>query len=154
MSRTAWILCSVLCLSLCSCAGKLKERGRFDFLLSQDGGASAAPPPGCVTDLFQKKCTGSTCHSAGSAQVDLVSPQVEQRLVGQSSSPTLLCKGRTYVRTDGSPSLLTDKLGSTPPCGAQMPLGGSLTTAERGCIDSWVQSVSSAAAGSGQDGGP
>jgi hypothetical protein len=95
----------------------------------------------CLSSLFKAKCNTSACHGAGAPQVDLVSSGVEARIVGQSSSDTALCMGRTLVATDGSASLLADKVSDPPPCGSKMPLVGSLTATERMCLTDWVSSV-------------
>jgi hypothetical protein len=138
-----------LCLG---CAGDLKDPERFAFVLERDAGdaqdsgnkADACTPPAatdCLTALFKAKCNTSACHGPGAPQVDLVSSGVEARLIGQPSSDTGMCSGMTLVATDGSASLLADKVSKTPPCGSQMPLGGMLTSDEATCLNAWVSSV-------------
>jgi hypothetical protein len=142
----------LLCLG---CAGDLRDPKRFDFLIrdagpkpGNDSGAAQASDagagaiPACATDLFKAKCGLSGCHGADQAQVDLVSAGVEGRLIDQPSSEMAACKGRTFVTTDGTPSLLLDKVSSQPPCGTKMPLGGSLTAGELSCMTDWVTAVS------------
>jgi hypothetical protein len=132
-------------LSCVGCAGDLKNPERFAFVLNRDAGnADACTPPtasDCLTALFNARCNTSACHGPGAPQVDLVSSGVEARLIGQPSSDTGMCTGRTLVATDGSASLLADKVSKTPPCGSQMPLGGMLTSAEATCLNAWVSSV-------------
>ena len=131
------------------CAGDLKDPERFAFVLERDAGdahdsGNACTPPAasdCLTALFKAKCNTSACHGPGAPQVDLVSSGVEARLIGQPSSDTGMCTGRTLVATDGSASLLADKVSKTPPCGSQMPLGGMLTSDEATCLNAWVSSV-------------
>jgi len=109
------------------------------------GGApgSDAMPFACVDALFKKACI--SCHSGdNNPQLDLDGERVEERLVGQASSQSGSCGGRTLVSTDGSPSLLLQKLSAAPPCGARMPVGPMLTNAEIECVTRWVDSVSSA----------
>jgi hypothetical protein len=152
-----------------SCAGDLSDPGRFAFLYDDAGpsggsgnggnggggsggssggsaGASGSmampdPAPMCVTALFKKTCGSPGCHAAGSPQVDLVSANVERRLVGKGATGTA-CKGKTLVAADGGDSLLMDKLSTSPPCGSPMPITGSLSDDERTCLMDWVSSVS------------
>ena len=110
------------------------------------GGAPIAPPggspppPACVVDVLAGRCAGLECHGPGALEVDLISPGVIARLVNRPSSPNLLCAGRTYIATDGSPSLLLDKLRSAPPCGSRMPLKGNLGAQQVDCLVDWVAS--------------
>jgi hypothetical protein len=145
--QCAWM---ILCLG---CAGDLRDPKRFDFLIrdagaktSDDTGtepsdAEAPAVPVCATDLFKAKCALSGCHGADMPQVglDLVSADLASRIVDQPSSDKSVCKGRTYVTTDGTPSLLLDKVSDQPSCGTKMPLGGSLTAAELTCMTDWLQ---------------
>jgi len=153
--QVVWVL---LCVG---CAGDLRDPGRFAFLYDTDGGASgsggssgtkdaggqmdasSAPPaaaPACVVSLFKMKCGSIGCHASGGTQVDLVSANVERRLVGKPSSNMLVCKGRTLVATDGD-SLLIDKITDPPPCGSPMPVTGSISDDERSCLTNWVSSL-------------
>lgn len=91
---------------------------------------------------FKDRCALSGCHNDGAAQVDLESDGVESRLIGKTASATGQCEDRIFVTTDGSPSLLVQKLEDSPPCGTKMPIGVSLSAAEIECINDWVESVS------------
>ena len=143
-------------LACLSCAGELKDPGRFKFLYDDDGGTQAnkdsgaddkdaaampAMTPSCVVTLFSKTCGQAGCHAKGSTQVDLASPDVASRLVDKPSSNSLLCKGRTLISTQGSDSLLIDKLSDDPPCGSTMPVGGTLSDKDRTCLTDWVSSL-------------
>jgi hypothetical protein len=99
------------------------------------------PPPACVVDVLTNRCSGLECHGPGTAEVDLISPGVAARLVDQPSSPNLLCAGRTLVATDGSPSLLLDKLRDATPCGSRMPTKGNLGAQSTDCLVAWVASL-------------
>jgi hypothetical protein len=142
--------CAWMVLAL-GCAGDLKDPKRFDFLLDRDSGAKPMPTPSdagnstaapvCATDLFNAKCNSSACHGAGAKQVDLVSADVAERLIDAPSSDTGMCKGRTLVTSDGTSSLLVDKLADPAACGTKMPLVGSLTAAEKTCLTDWVTAV-------------
>lgn len=145
-----WVLLFV------SCAGELKDPGRFKFLYDDDGGTQptkdagadeqdAAPmvaaAPSCVTTVFSKTCGDVGCHNKGSTQVDLVSPGVAERLVDKSHATSLLCKNKTLISSKGSDSLLIDKLSDDPPCGSPMPVGKTLSDTDRTCLTDWVSSL-------------
>lgn len=156
-ARHAALLGLLTGLSLASaCAGDLKSPNRFTKLLrasdagpqQQDGmtmssehdsGVPAAPA--CVTQAFRNSCGASDCHSKGTDQVDLVSDGVADRLVDQVAH-NVICKGRTLVATDGSASLLVQKLTEKqPPCGVSMPVNGTITASDKKCILDWVESI-------------
>lgn len=98
-------------------------------------------PPACVVSVFESRCAGLECHGPGAPEVDLISPGVSARLVDQPSSPSLFCANRTFVATDGSSSLLLDKLRDAPPCGSRMPLKGNLGAQQVECLVQWVASL-------------
>jgi hypothetical protein len=163
--KRGWQVVSMVALSWVGCAGDLKDPGRFAYLYDKDGSvadsgtssgmldgggskkdaatttSTPAAAPACVTALFKMKCGSIGCHASGGAQVDLVSANVERRLVGQTNSKSLECKGMTLVSPTGGDSLLIKKITSPPPCGSLMPVTGSLTDPERTCLTSWVSSV-------------
>jgi hypothetical protein len=151
------------------CGGDLRDPGRFAGLFEDDGGLTTGndaggtstrdaaskdtgttapiampidPAPTCVVDVL-KKCDSVACHGQGATMVNLVAAGVEKRLVDQPSSNASVaaCKGRTLVATDGSESLLLDKLSGTPPCGAAMPIGFELEDDEVECLTDWVESL-------------
>jgi hypothetical protein len=116
--------------------------------------ASTPPPPAdttaCVANIFSQKCGGVDCHGAGSKQLDLVSPGVRARLLSQPSLGGLPCAGRVYIATDGSPSLLLEKLDRAPVCGMPMPPSSALSKPASRCLTDWVLSLG----GSEFDAGP
>jgi hypothetical protein len=120
-----------------SCAGELEHPENFSFL--RGGGDGGGEPPACVTQYFADTC-GGACHGQDAALLDLVSPGVERRLVDQPSAADSVCGGRTLVATDGSESLLLQKL-TTVPCGSKMPFGGSASEAELACIRGWIDGL-------------
>jgi len=80
------------------------------------------------------------CHAAKLQQIDLASAGVEDRLIGQK--PTMgVCATRVLITTDGSPSLLTEKLMDSPSCGTKMPLLGMLSASDIACFTDWVNAV-------------
>jgi len=106
-----------------------------------DAGPPPIPVPPCVASIFEGRCAGSGCHDPGAPQVDLVSSGVVERLLERTASPQLYCAGRIYVTTDGSPSLLLEKLSDAPPCGSRMPLTGNLGNQHVRCLEDWVRSL-------------
>lgn len=135
-----------------ACAGDLSRPERFSFLLDggADGASSVSPPPACVTDFFENSCDSPVCHGAASSVLDLVSPGVASRLIDRPASAEAACAGGTLVSTDGSSSLLLEKL-TTPTCGEKMPFGGAAAQpAEIDCVRDWIESLG---AGAADDGG-
>ncbi len=116
---------------------------------SGSGGVQPPPAGNCpddITVLFARPgseggCTQSGgCHEAGSPiKPDLVSPNIEVRLVDVASS----CKGRPYIGADDS--FLADKIvGSPPECNGAMPFLSpqTLNAADEQCILDWIDEVS------------
>lgn len=155
-TRIALVLAACV---VAACAGDLENPERFASLAGGDGGGGvpdASPPldtgvappvldagggggePACVTDTLASVCGTTACHGPGAPQVDLVSPGVRARVVDQPASAAGLCAGRTYVASDGSGSLLLDKLVDPPPCGSKMPLVGAITAVQSQCLADWV----------------
>lgn len=155
-ARHAALLGLLTSLSLASaCAGDLKSPNRFNKLLgSSDAGShhqndaassaeqdSGVTAPACVAQAFRNSCGSSNCHSKGTDQVDLVSDGVADRLVDKPAR-NVICKGRTLVATDGSASLLVQKLTEKePPCGVSMPVTGTISAADKKCVLDWVESI-------------
>ena len=113
-----------------------------------DGDSTLEPPPACVTEIFMDSCGSPGCHAAGQVNVDLVSDGVADRLFDQEATGAL-CSGRPYISTDGSGSLLLQKLESDVDCGGPMPLGGMLEDSEKQCLSDWVESIGGDTLGDG-----
>lgn len=160
--RAGW-RCLLVIVGCWGCAGDLENPERFSFLLDGGtkvtaaqgatgttggtGGTSGIPKaPECLTSLFAASCSSAGCHAADAEPLDLVSSGVEDRLVNKPSSSTA-CKNYVYVTTDGSPSLLLQKLQAKPPCGLRMPLGPPLSADQLACVSGWVEAVSNAGGG-------
>jgi hypothetical protein len=76
-----------------------------------------------------------------------VSPGAAQRMVGATSVQES-CAGLMIVDPGGENSLLVEKLGDAPPCGARMPFGETkLDAAEVECVRRWVDEVVAAGGG-------
>lgn len=157
MSRGVGAWC--LAWALSGCAGSLDNPEDFAFLLADAGGAvtvdaatatdaGAEAVPACVRDAFES-CGLAGCHGAGSLQVDLVSAGLAARLVDQPALATGVCADRTLVATDGSASLLLQKLSTSNDCGSPMPLGRDVATqweeAAYDCVEAWVISLGGSA---------
>lgn len=95
-----------------------------------------------IPSLFEVRCGGSICHSAGAstaAGLDLTSPGVEERVVGQ---PGKSCAGTLAEPADPEGSLLYRKLLDAPSCGARMPLNGeALSDDEMTCVRDWISGL-------------
>jgi hypothetical protein len=166
----AFFLISLFAIMLYGCAGNLDKPERFAAVVKKytvdagkasgsggtggasaaksDAGAGKAAPPACVLQVFKMTCGIAGCHAKGTPQVDLASTGVADRLIDRQSA-SMACKGRVFVSSSGMSSLLLDKLTDSPPCGAKMPLTGTLNAADLKCLTSWVQSLDV----SGQDAG-
>ena len=146
----------------CGCAGDLQDPERFGFLINggtggsaEDGGSTnrggsggsggsssgSRTPPACVQTVFKDKCAMAACHAANTMQTDLASPGVEDRLIGKKPTQGV-CASKVLITTDGSSSLLLEKLKDSPSCGTKMPLGSSLSASDLTCFMDWVNAVS------------
>lgn len=95
--------------------------------------------------LFPTKCTDALCHNATDliADLDLESPGLPSRVVGQASSPDEECPGELLVDpANPEASLLYAKLVDPPPCGSPMPFTGDpLTEEEVQCVLTWIEGL-------------
>ncbi len=147
-SRCSNLAKGLLWLALSGCAGGLDPA-----LFPPTGVAGASGSGGLVCDapalVLTPRCGVSGCHSGNLPQagLDLASTGLVARLVDRTPSATLSlsCGASTtpYLASHSNPAtgLLLDKLGSAPPCGAQMPLGGALNANDRACVDAWALAV-------------
>jgi hypothetical protein len=113
------------------------------------GGGQQQPPPSgnCpddITVLFNRPsaqggCADGGCHTAGGFPPDLVSPNVEMRLLNVAST----CQSRPLI--GASDSFLAEKIENPAPAcgGAQMPFFATqnLNAADRQCILDWIDEV-------------
>jgi hypothetical protein len=138
-------------LGLCvGCAGSLDPS---EFEGSDSGTDSGNPDSGVGCDapgtIFTPVC--GSCHHAPPnqlGQLDLTSPGLLSRLVNVSSAG---CGTGEILVVPGKPSqsyLYLKVSSAAPACGAQMPLGSSLPTAQIQCISTWITSLAG-----GSDGG-
>jgi hypothetical protein len=139
---------------LAGCPGKLREPERF-----RDGGAadSGTNCPDVPTEVFAKKCAGSSCHSGATpaSNLDLVSPDVASRVVGKTA---LACKAPLADPADPEASVIFIKISPGDMCGSRMPLGAALPDDEIACVKDWIAdqtpaASTSAGTGSGGAGG-
>lgn len=119
----------------------------FPLVLYACGDDTVDGGPCDVPALFATKCADSTCHGATnySAELDLVSPGLEDRLaaVPASTAREAACGGMGRVLVDPDDldnSLLLEKIEPGPSCGMTMPFGISsgLTTAEVQCLREFI----------------
>jgi hypothetical protein len=96
-------------------------------------------------EMFPRRCSTSGCHTAmePAGMLDLQSPGVVERLIGAPAEGEE-CGGvvATPLLVPGNPegSLLYQKLGDAPPCGAKMPFtGAGLTEVEIACVAQWIR---------------
>lgn len=107
------------------------------------GGGSSGGCPDDITVLFNRPitaggCAGDACHTPGNTAPDLVSPNVESRLLNVLSQ----CGGRPYV--GAADSFLAEKIGGgQPECGYPMPffMPDALNDADKQCILNWIDEV-------------
>jgi hypothetical protein len=114
-----------------------------------NGGTGGAPSscdaPTLVfqVDGMQGGCNGAACHvPGGSFPPDLVSVNVEDRLVDQPSTGQF-CSDQLLIDSQNiENSLILKKIAANPECGDQMPFGLDPLSAEKvQCIRTWIQSV-------------
>lgn len=116
------------------CPGELENPERF-----LDGGIPQSCPD-ITGDLFVHRCAGSICHEGkeAAAGLDLVSPDVESRLVDVKGRD---CPGLLVDPVLPETSLLYQKLLPTPDCGSPMPIGKpALSGFELECMREWIAS--------------
>jgi hypothetical protein len=109
------------------------------------GGRS--PPPadaGAVCDfraLVQAKCGNASCHGApaSSTGLDLTSASLAMRVAGRKGPNACASKLLIDPANPAESALYFKVTGTT--CGAQMPLGGSLTPGEQACVLSWIEAL-------------
>jgi hypothetical protein len=129
-----WLALGVV-VTLPGCPGRIQDKERFLGRCRQ--------PIDVPTEVFAKTCSDSICHdtSEPGGGLDLISPGVENRLVGQPSND---CDG--WLRIDPSSpddSLILEKLShDDPACGDRMPAFSDPLTADTiACIREWVHAV-------------
>lgn len=107
------------------------------------GGAAGGGCPDDITVLFNRPiseggCGGDACHVPGGTSPDLVSPNIEARLLDEPSQ----CGGRPYL--GAGDSFLEEKIaGEQPECGYPMPFlqPDNLKDADKQCILDWIAEV-------------
>ena len=116
------------------CPGTIDDIDRF-----KTSAGSACDVEG---NLFPTKCADALCHNPTDhvAGLDLVSPGVPSRVVGQTASPMDECVGELIVDpADPENSLIYSKLLEPPPCGTRMPFTKpELSEEEKQCVLDWI----------------
>jgi hypothetical protein len=98
---------------------------------------ACADPITAVSGLLDAHCTTAECHDADAPAAGLtLTGDWPAAVLGQASN---LCPGEILaVAGDANASLLWTKVTGAATCGARMPLGGELATAESDCIAAWI----------------
>ena len=125
----------LLASALSGCPGTIEDTSRFQ--------GRCREPIDVQTAVFGTRCAESICHDAQSpaADLDLISPNLERRLVGVRSTQ---CATRLRIdRADPERSYLLEKLErDDQECGDRMPVGGDpLTRDQLACVREWVEKV-------------
>lgn len=120
---------------LAGCPGELRDPGRFT-----DGGAAGGGSNNCPdvpTEIFAKKCAGSTCHGGMTpvSNLDLVADGVASRVVGKAA---VGCKGSLADPAAPEASVIYIKIAPGDTCGSRMPLGAPLSDEEIACVKDWI----------------
>jgi hypothetical protein len=132
--------CGLMSIFLLGCPGTL------------DPGVGAGGMTGtanCQVALLAGKCAIPGCHSgsAPTAGLDLGAADLAATLVdhdtGDSASGSM-CNGMKLLNSGTNPAtgVLIDKITAST-CGAMMPIGSALTTAERTCLVTWATTLTS-----------
>jgi hypothetical protein len=94
-----------------------------------------------IPELFVQRCNGATCHGGGdssAAGLDLISPNVEDRVSGASGTD---CDAPLADLSRPKQSLLYTKV-TEPTCGVLMPIGGEpLDEDELTCMEYWISGL-------------
>jgi hypothetical protein len=126
-------LLPLLASALSGCPGTIEDSSRFQ--------GRCRGQLDVQTEIFVARCSDSSCHDAQSpaAELDLISPNLERRLVGVRSTQ---CSTRLRIdRTEPERSYLLEKLEhDEQECGDRMPIAGDpLTRDEIACVRQWVE---------------
>ena len=97
------------------------------------------------SSFLEPRCGTLGCHAATeSGALDLVSPGLAERLIGQSG--TGACSTELFIdAAQPAQSLIYRKLLATPPCGVRMPLLAApedmATDEEQACVLAWINAL-------------
>lgn len=137
-------------LSFAGCPGKLDNWQQF--VGGGEGGVPTCSIPAASVELqlIRPRCATAGCHNRAEHQgnLDLVSPGIAERVVGQAST----CAGKLLVDpANRAQSYILEKLGASPTCGRQMPMGTDPFSAdELACVRLWINTLNP---GENTDGG-
>jgi hypothetical protein len=118
---------------LTACQGSLSNRDAFG-----DGGVELKD----AETILAESCGTTGCHddtAQAQAGLDLVSPNVESRVVDVNAVGIGCASRIMVVAGDPNSSYLIDKVVNTPGiCGLQMPVVGSLPADEVDVLREWI----------------
>lgn len=132
MKRVALLAFVVGLVPIVGCPGNLSNPGAF-----QDGGTQQKE----AEDVFAESCGSTDCHDASEPQagLDLVSPNVESRVVDVNAIGLGCGTEILVVAGDPDNSYLLDKVLNTPGiCGLQMPIIGILPASDVEILRQWI----------------
>ncbi len=136
---------ALLGLCLAACPGRLDRPERFLVDAgAADAGSTDAGLEEDAPSLLRRRCATAGCHPADrpQARLDLESPGLATRLRTATSSTSVCRDERLLVPGDPAASLLYDKLGAMPRCGARMPITpGPLEPAEIARVEAWIRAL-------------
>ncbi|HET6147563.1 MAG TPA: hypothetical protein VFH68_08520 [Polyangia bacterium] len=141
--------CGLMSMFLLGCPGTLDP--------GVGAGGMMGTNDNCQVQVLKDKCALAGCHAAGTpaAGLDLQSADIATRLVDHDTGDAAgggQCSGMKLLNGGASPAtgVFIDKI-TTPVCGSPMPLGGSLTAAQKTCLTDWANTLTAPAAFIGED---
>ncbi len=147
MKRIALLTFAVGLASITGCPGSLANPDAFG-----DGGVELKS----AEEVFAESCGTTGCHDASSnaqAGLDLMSPDVESRVVDVDAIGLGCTSDVLVVAGDPDGSYLLDKVLNTPGiCGLQMPVVGTLSASDIEVLRQWIIDLAGSGAGT-LDGG-
>ncbi|MFB1482628.1 hypothetical protein U8525_20030 [Corallococcus sp. RDP092CA] len=128
----ATLVAAALLATTAGCAGGLDDPERFT-----GGNTSSCAPGTTASSIIQAQCF--TCHStenkAAGGNLDLQASGLPGRLYTTNAT----CDAAPLADSaNPSQSFFLKKLTTSPGCGAQMPLGSSLSAADTACLTEWL----------------
>lgn len=129
---------------LAGCPGSLANPE--DFMDGMGGGGMQTKT---VQDVFDESCATAGCHDdvTMASNLDLLSANVEERVVDVNSTATGCTSEILVVAGDPDSSYLLDKVLGTAACGGRMPLVGSLPDSDIDIIRQWIIDLGTGGAG-------
>jgi hypothetical protein len=110
--------------------------------IAQGGGAGSGSTGACDPDgleLVLTKCSGPTCHSAGSSFTGFAADEdALMSFIGENGTSTCASVGPLLDPDNPPASVIVQKIKGTATCGSKMPIGPALSADEIQCIEDWI----------------